>query len=303
MFGRTKSPEAEKKIPIWQKATALGAAAFILIGCGNKVDATDGPTPTSSPAVIETTPNTTPDVTLAPTTTIESPSTSSEAPITGTETEAPVDQKLYVENVDGSVSFPVEAYVNNREQLVKDFVEVGLTEWVNAGATPENIDTINAETKGQGTSAKDAAFAALAEQNTAVYADKLFDGWQDKAPERATVAKFTAANAAALDLYARSHGAKKYNNGPDAGDYYHVQLKANNVKVTDEGPAENPFVQSKVSIEFTSNFEESAISDQDDPGSNFAPIDRVEGTVFSPILTFNEVNGNYEVTIYLDYTQ
>lgn len=304
MFGRNKSPEADKKMPLSAKIGTYGAAALLLIGCGNKVDATDGPAPTSSPAVVETTPNTTPDVTLAPSSTVDIPSTSSEAPTSNSETEAPVDQKLYVENTDGTVSFPVEAYRDNPEQLVTDFIEVGLTNWINAGATPEQIEEINASTTD--TPSQIAALEALAEANTAKHADALFANWQNDAPLTTTVGKFTAANAYMLQLYSRSLGVLKYYNGPvgAAGDPYHVQLLAKGVDITEQGSPDNPVVQSKVTPTFKTNFLESSIRDHNNPGSNFDPVEVIDGTTIrSDFVTFNNVDGVYKATFWVDYTQ
>lgn len=297
MFGRNKSPEADKKMPLSAKIGTYGAAALLLIGCGNKVDATDGPTPTSSPAVVETTPNTTPDVTLAPSSTVDIPATSSEVPTSSSETEAPVEQKLYVENPDGTVSFPVANYYNpeqgidNREQLVKDFLEVGLSNWANAGATTENTEAADDIAEGP-------YLRSVAEQNKTLFANSLFKNWNTGGTSNAVVNSLVDANEQVLRAYALSEAGLKWGS---VGELYKAETPVTVKKIVKLGNNENPFAQANVSISYSSNFPESSIHDQNDGGYN--PIELVDGTVIATevVIEPSEDGQNYQLKNWRDY--
>ena len=297
MFGR-KSPETAKKMPLSAKIGTYGAAALLLIGCGNKVDATDGPTPTSNAPVVETTPNTTPDVTLAPTSTTDIPSTSSEAPTSSSETETPVEQHLYVENPDGTVSFPVANYYNpeqgidKREQLVKDFLEAGLTSWANAGATTEN-------TKAADDIAEGPYLRTVAEQNKTVFANRLFKDWDKGGTSNAVVNSLVDANEQVLRAYALSEAGEEWGR---VGAIYKATVTVSVKNMIKEGNDENPFAQANVSISYGSNFLESSIHDQND-GSGYNPIELVDGTVIATevVIEPSADGQNYQLKNWRDY--
>ncbi len=299
MFGRKKTTEPGFKDNHKQRigGTLLTALALTGLAACKTADASDGPVHSSTPPVVETTPNATPDVTLAPTSTIDIPSTSSEVPTSSSETETPAEQKLYVENPDGTVSFPVANYYNpeqgidKREQLVKDFLEVGLTSWANAGATTEN-------TKAADDIAEGPYLRTVAEANKDPFADDLFKDWNKGGTSNAVVNSLVDANEQVLRAYALSEAGLEWGR---EGAIYKATVTVSVKKMIKLGNDENPFAQADVSISYGSNFPESSIHDQNDGGYN--PIDLVDGTTIPTAVVIEpSADGqNYQLKNWLDY--
>lgn len=280
------------------KMTLVGLTAAALAACGVGNDK-EQPHPTVTVTADQSpNPSTTQDVTVAPSSTIEIPSTS-EAPTSSSESETPSEQKLYVENPDGTVSFPVETYKENREQLVKDFVEVGLTNWINAGATKETADA--AYKPSEGTPGVEKYLSEVASKNEKLYADNLFDQWEsgDKPTERAIVGDFADYNKSVLLANFYSYGAIEYWNGPadQAGDPYKAQLKVGEITDYKEGPESNPYVSARVPITFTSNRDKSSLKDS----SSVDSIQLLDGKTITPVFQITQVGEKYEITYYVDY--
>ena len=102
-------------------------------------------------------------------------SPSSSAP--GDETASPSGEAvtpsgaLYVMGADGVPEFPFEAYKGKPEQLLKDFVEVGIQSWIVGGSNDPSFQTKD----GSAVDLTDDQVKQLSDANTMKFAKSLFN--------------------------------------------------------------------------------------------------------------------------------
>ncbi|MGB4762538.1 MAG: hypothetical protein WBP12_04255 [Candidatus Saccharimonas sp.] len=304
------------------KLTIIGLSTAALAACGVGGGDKDAPRPTVTVTAEQSpSPSTSPDITTNPV--IETPATSpattsSETTPPTTETENPSEVKLYVENPDGTVSFPAENYYNpekgidKREQLVKDFVEQALTNAINNGATIENVE---AAFKAQGGATRVQDYlSTIAESNSEAFANSAFQDWKSsdpaKAVEKLIIGDIEELNSTALYAFAISVGKSQspYGDGVER-EFYRAEVEVGDLSDVTKGPESNPYIGADVHIIVTDNTPESYLYEQEEPGyggSNYTPVVRDMNASSTPHLAFNIVvdnNGNrvWQITDWGDF--